>query len=106
MSLIPQLGFFEIMLLAVLALVVVGPKDLPRLMRSVGRFMAQARNLAREFMAGFDQMAREAELDELREEIDSLKKSNPLTEIRDEVNKAMEPIHDPATLDPEAGDKA
>ncbi|MCI5046876.1 MAG: Sec-independent protein translocase protein TatB [Aquisalinus sp.] len=102
MSLIPQLGFFEIMLLAVLALVVVGPNELPRLMRSVGKFMAQARHMAREFMAGFDQMAREAELDELQKEIEALKKQNPVTEIRDEVNKTMAPMKDLGSLDPEA----
>lgn len=101
MSLIPQLGFFEIMLLAVLALVVVGPNDLPRLMRSVGKFMAQARQMAQEFMAGFDQMAREAELDELQKEIEALKKQNPVTEIRDEVNKTIAPMKDIGTLDPE-----
>ncbi len=88
------------MLLAVLALVVVGPKDLPRLMRRIGQFMAQARNLAGEFMAGFDQMAREAELDELRNEIEDLKKLNPINEIKDEVKKVVEPMQDDDYLDP------
>ncbi len=106
MSLIPQLGFFEIMLLAVLALVVVGPKELPKLMRSVGKFVAQARNLAQEFMASFDQMAREAELDELRQEIETLKNTNPVNEIKEEVTRTFEPLNDPATFDPEAKDKA
>ena len=106
MSLIPQLGFFEIMLLAVLALVVVGPKDLPRLMNRVGKFMAQMRNMAQEFMSGFDQMAREAELDDLRKEIEDLKKNNPVQEIRDEVEKTIEPLKDMSVLDPEAKDKS
>ncbi len=85
MSLVPHIGMLELLLLAAIALIVVGPKDLPRLMRGVGKFVAQARRLANEFMAGFDQMAREAEMDELRQEIDELKKDNPLIEMEEAV---------------------
>lgn len=98
MSLLPQIGFFELMLLAVLALVVVGPKDLPKLMRGIGRFVRQARSMADEFRAGFDEMARETEMAELREEIDALKKSNPVNEVKAAVEdtarlaEAKEPV--------------
>ena len=90
MSLIPQLGFGELLLLAVLALVVVGPKDLPRLMRGLGRAAAQVRRLSDEFRASFDQMAREAEVEELRREIEDLKTANPVREVRAAVEGARD----------------
>jgi sec-independent protein translocase protein TatB len=94
MSLIPQVGFLEIILLAMLALIVIGPKDLPKLMNRVGRFMAQMRNLANEFRAGFDQMAREAEMEELRQEIQELKKANPLNEISKAAEDVTKPLQE------------
>ena len=55
----------EFMLLAFVALVVIGPKDLPRAMRFVGQWMGKARGMARHFRSGFDTMIREAELEEM-----------------------------------------
>lgn len=92
MSLMPQFGFFELMLIAVVALVVVGPKDLPKLMRSAGRMVAKARQLAGEFTAAFDQMAREAEMEELRKEIDDLKKNNPVSDAKRAFDETTAPI--------------
>ena len=92
MNLLPQFGFFELVLVAVVALIVVGPKDLPKLMRSAGRLVAKARSLAGEFTAAFDQMAREAEMEELRKEIDDLKKNNPVADAKRAVEETMAPI--------------
>ena len=89
---LPGFGVFELMVLAGAALIVVGPKDLPRLMRGLGKFIAQARGLAREFQAGFEQMAREAELDDLRKEVEALKRHNPLAEAKRAADEAMKPI--------------
>ena len=55
----------EFLLVAVVALVVIGPKDLPRLMRTVGEWVARARGVARHFRTGLDTMMREAELEEM-----------------------------------------
>ena len=57
----------ELLLVAVIALVVIGPKDLPRVMRVVGRWVARARGVARQFRSGFDEMMRESELREMEE---------------------------------------
>ncbi len=57
----------ELMLVAVIALVVIGPKDLPRVMRVVGQWVARARGVARQFRSGFDEMVRESELAEMEE---------------------------------------
>jgi sec-independent protein translocase protein TatB len=52
----------ELLIIAIVALVVIGPKDLPRVMRAVGNFVAQARGMARSFRGGVDAMMRESEL--------------------------------------------
>lgn len=100
MSLVPQLGIGELLLLAILALVIVGPKDLPRLMHGVGKAVGQMRRLADEFKAGFAQMAREAEIENLRAEIDQLKKTNPASEVGNAFKDAGRELGD--TLDDRA----
>jgi sec-independent protein translocase protein TatB len=55
----------ELMLVAIIALLVIGPKDLPKAMRFVGQWVGKARAVTRQFRAGFDNMVREAELAEM-----------------------------------------
>jgi sec-independent protein translocase protein TatB len=55
----------EFLLVALVALVVIGPKDLPKAMRVVGYWVGRARGVARQFRSGFDAMVREAELEEM-----------------------------------------
>ncbi|MGX1196317.1 Sec-independent protein translocase protein TatB [Parvibaculum sp. MBR-TMA-1.3b-4.2] len=88
-----DLGWSELLLIAVIALVVVGPRDLPRMMRTAGQYMAKARKVAREFQATFDELARETEVEELRREVASLKSeaTAPLSEMRKDLDKAMQP---------------
>jgi sec-independent protein translocase protein TatB len=56
----------ELLIIAIVALVVIGPKDLPNVMRTVGGWVARARGMARHFRSGIDTMMREAELDEMQ----------------------------------------
>ena len=96
-----DIAWSELLIVGVIALVVVGPKDLPKLMRMAGRWMAKARAMANEFRKSFDDMARQTELDELKREIDSLRNERPLRSIE----KALDsPIDVPPTAD-EAGAK-
>ncbi len=69
----PEGRLFEIVIVFAVALIVVGPKDLPIMMRKVGRFVAHMRGMAAEFRASFDEMARQSELDELRKEVEAMK---------------------------------
>jgi sec-independent protein translocase protein TatB len=69
----PEGRIVDFLIVGVVALIVVGPKDLPILMRKVGQFMAKMRGMAAEFRASFDEMARQSELDELRKEVDALR---------------------------------
>ncbi|MFD2262618.1 Sec-independent protein translocase protein TatB [Lacibacterium aquatile] len=68
-----DLAWSEILVIGVVALVVIGPKDLPVLLRSVGQWIRKARSLASEFQSGIDQMARDAEIADLRKQVEQAK---------------------------------
>jgi sec-independent protein translocase protein TatB len=70
---IPGMGGLELVVIALAALVVIGPKDLPMLLRRLGKFTAKVRGMANEFRASFDELARQSELDELRKEVEALR---------------------------------
>jgi sec-independent protein translocase protein TatB len=101
----------HILIMLVVALVVVGPKDLPRLMNMAGKWAGKARAMATEFRKSFDEMARESELAELRKEIDNLKKNNPVSDIagsmtglQAEISSSMEAVSTaPVNTAPESG---
>lgn len=97
---LPSLGFQEIVLLGILALVVIGPKDLPLMLRKFGRWMAQLRGMAQEFRSGFDELARQAELDELRREVQTLRHTTPLRDISRELSKPLPTLEDYAGVAP------
>ena len=69
----PEGRALEFLVVAIVALIVVGPKDLPVLLRKLGQFMAKVRSMAAEFRASFDEMARQSELDELRKEVETMR---------------------------------
>ena len=64
-----DLGMSELLLIGVVALVFIGPKDLPKALRVAGFWVRKARTLSREFQTSVEQMIREAELDEMRQEL-------------------------------------
>ena len=82
-------------IMLVVALIVVGPKDLPRLMNMAGKWAGKARTMAGEFRRSFDEMARESELAELRKEIDDLKKNNPVTDVANAMSGVQAEIGNP-----------
>jgi sec-independent protein translocase protein TatB len=82
----------HILILLAVALVVVGPKDLPKMMHMAGKWAGKARNMAGEFKKSFDEMARQSELDELRKEIDDLKAHQSITGLEADLNKPLENV--------------
>lgn len=76
-----DLGWGEILVIAVVAILVVGPKDLPRLMKGIGEWVAKARRMASHFQAGVDEMIRQAELEHLRKDLNTIRKDlrTPIT---------------------------
>ena len=80
-------GWSELMLIGIVALVFIGPKDLPKALRVAGFWVRKARTLSREFQSSVEQMIREAELDEVRQE---LKKASEI-DLDKEFRQAVDP---------------
>tara|TARA_R110002167_G_scaffold64917_11_gene183561 strand:+ start:96 stop:701 length:606 start_codon:yes stop_codon:yes gene_type:complete len=88
----PGLGGTEILVIGLVALLVVGPKDLPVLMRKLGKLMAKARGMANEFRASFDEMARQSELDDLRKEVEALRTNQGIHALGADADAAFRGI--------------
>ena len=83
-------GFFEIIIIAVFALVFVGPKRLPEVMRQAGRLFVHIRRTANDVRSTFDQVIREAENEIRREEADSLRNAlKPVTDARNDIKALL-----------------
>ena len=81
-----EIGWTEMLVIAVVMIVVVGPKDLPRMLRTFGKMTAKLRGMAGDFQKQFNEAMREADLDEVKKSVDSLKSLNPANEIRKQLN--------------------
>jgi sec-independent protein translocase protein TatB len=82
-----DLEWSKLALIAVVALVVIGPKDLPRVMRIVGQWVQRARSIAREFQGSIDQMVRESELEEVKRNLDRATSFD----VEREIHQAIDP---------------
>ena len=95
-----DIGYTELLVIAIVALVVIGPKDLPRVMRTVGQWVGRARGMARHFRSGIDTMMRESELEEMekkwREENARILAEHPFAESLAEPEALAEPAELPA----------
>jgi len=92
-----DIAWSELLVIIVVALVVVGPKDLPRLMRTAGQWAGRARAMADQFRRSFDDIARQSELDELRTEVNKLQQTQ-LIDPRAEIETAMYPTGNPLNM--------
>jgi sec-independent protein translocase protein TatB len=77
----------ELAVIAAVALVVIGPKDLPRVMRVAGFWVRKARSVAHEFQSSLDQMIRESELEDVRKQVEQASRFN----IAEEIKKHIDP---------------
>ena len=69
-----DIGWTEITVILVIAIIVIGPKDLPKVLRTVGQWVAKAKAMTRDFRGHVDEMIRETEIDEVKKQIDSIDK--------------------------------
>ena len=97
---LPGLSTAEVMVIAAIALIVVGPKDLPNVLRKFGQFVGRMRAMAADFRASFDDMARQSELEELRKEVEAMRASaaEQVSSTNTEISQGLTFEHDP--LDP------
>jgi len=93
-----DMSWGEVMVIGAVALIVIGPKDLPRALRTVGQMTGKIRRMAAEFQGQFNEAMREAELDDVKRQIQGVNESvgsmntnfNPIQTIRDELKGAVE----------------
>lgn len=81
-----DIGWTEMLVIAVVMIVVVGPKDLPKMLRTFGRTTAKLRAMAGDFQKQFNEALKEAELDDVKKSVDTLRSLNPANEIKKSLN--------------------
>jgi sec-independent protein translocase protein TatB len=79
----------ELLVIAIVALVVIGPKELPGMLRSWGKWMAKARGMAAEFRGHVDEMVRQSELDDVKKQLVDLQSLDPTKEIKSIVQEGV-----------------
>jgi sec-independent protein translocase protein TatB len=84
-----DIGWSELLVIAVVAIVVVGPKDLPKLMRSFGHYAGKLRRAASDFQRQFDEAMRESELDEVRKTIESARTESSSLDLNAPLDKPI-----------------
>ena len=100
-----DIGWSELLLIGVVALIAIGPKELPGALRTLGQWMAKVRRMASEFQNQFHEAMREAELADLKKEVDEMATKaqsyahfDPIDDIRKDIEKAASPPPDLDTL--------
>ncbi len=81
-----DIGWPELMVVAIVLIIVVGPKDLPGMLRTFGKTTGKLREMAGDFRKQFDDALKEADLDEVKSVMDSARKLNPASEIKKQLN--------------------
>ena len=81
-----EVGWTEMLVIAIVMIVVVGPKDLPNMLRTFGRTTAKLRAMASDFQKQFNEALKEAELDDVKKSVDELRGLSPMAEIRKQLN--------------------
>jgi sec-independent protein translocase protein TatB len=91
-----ELDWQKLLVIAVVAIVFIGPKDLPRALRAVGQWTARVKRMAREFQNQFNEAIREAELDSVQRDIEEIGKIDPVADLREAAAKASNEINEAA----------
>ena len=78
-------GYSEMFVLALIAVIVIGPKDLPKVLRAFGQMMTKMRGMAREFQGHVDSAMKDAGLEDVKKDLQGLKNLNPMTQIKNEI---------------------
>jgi sec-independent protein translocase protein TatB len=86
-----DIGWMEMLVIAVVAILVIGPKDLPKVLHTVGQWMARARSVARSFQDQMEEMARQSGVDEVRKEIsNSIQGLDPAARLKQAIDPTGE----------------
>jgi sec-independent protein translocase protein TatB len=102
------IGTSELLIIAIVALIVIGPKDLPKVLRTIGQFTTKMRSLAREFQRHLDEVGREAGLDDVKKEVNKMTNFTvtDLDKTGSDIKKAIEETPKPSVPAAVNGSKA
>jgi sec-independent protein translocase protein TatB len=89
-----DVGYSELLVIAIVLIVVVGPKDLPKMLRAFGKAMTRFRQVSGDFRRQFDDALKEAELGEVKKVIDSARSLDPREQIRNALNPLTSAVND------------
>lgn len=101
-----DIGWTELLVLAVIAILIVGPKDLPRMLYSIGQAAGKMRRQADEFRRQFNESMREAGMDEVRNDMKKMSDLNPANQIRNEIESTFTDSPKPGSGQKPAGSEA
>jgi|SoiMethySBSTD1v2_1073268.scaffolds.fasta_scaffold1198879_2 sec-independent protein translocase protein TatB len=115
-----DIGWGELVVIGIVALIAIGPKELPTVLRTLGQYMGKVRRMASEFQGQFQEAMREAELVELKKQAEDLKSSvsdlgssvsdlgnlDPLTDTRKEIESAFDDAAKPELPKPDSSNTA
>src|SRR5262249_6009560 len=94
-----EIGWSELLLIAVVALIAIGPKELPTVLRTLGQWMSKLRRMASEFQSQFQEAMREAEMADLKKQVDDMTSQahsyanfDPVSEVRRELESTQQQI--------------
>jgi len=98
-----DIGWSEMAVIAVIALLVIGPKDLPRVLRVAGQWAGKARRVAREFQSNIDQMVRESEVDQIKKEAEEISRYDVKADLEQSIDPSGDLARavDPSTIEEE-----
>ena len=86
---LPGVGGVEYLVIAALIIIFVGPKDLPGVLRTFGRWWGKIKNFSREFKASVNNIAAETGIDEIKSSVEKSKPKNFTDEMRDSINESI-----------------
>jgi sec-independent protein translocase protein TatB len=105
-----DIGWSELLLIGVVALIAIGPKELPGALRTLGQWMAKIRRMAAEFQGQFQEAMREAEIDQLKKDMDEMAAKakdytqfDPIEDVRRDIEKSvgeLPPLDQPSAPPP------
>ncbi|HEY7231537.1 MAG TPA: Sec-independent protein translocase protein TatB [Pseudolabrys sp.] len=108
-----DIGWGELVVIGIVALIAIGPKELPTVLRTLGQYMGKVRRMASEFQGQFQEAMREAELTELKKQAEDLKSSvsdlgnfDPLADTQKQIESAFDEASKPDLPKPEVPDTA
>ena len=88
-----DIGFPEFLLISFVLLIVVGPKDLPKVLRSITSFIRKIKSMAAQFHSGIDDLANEAEISDLRKEVNKIDKNSLIEDHVDEIKELEDDVN-------------